>query len=115
MRIHLPVEHALELELAYFALEPLGLPGDVARSGLVVVTLGEIQQLTGVGDALRGAVDGGQLRGQPRTFSAQLLGARRIGPDTRILQLQAYLLQAFLLAVVLKETPSRSGGVLPGP
>jgi len=63
---------------------------------------------------LRRITDGGiglvellQIRGQARAFAAQLLRAIRSAPDRRVLELAIYFLETLLLAIVLKETPSR--------
>ena len=55
VRVHLAVEHALELEAAHLGLEALRVALDVARGGLVVLAFGELEQLGGIGDALGGA------------------------------------------------------------
>ena len=43
-----------------------------------------------------------------RALPAELLRAIRIVPDTRLLELASYFLQALVLVVVIKDTSSRS-------
>jgi hypothetical protein len=59
VRVHLAIEHPLQLEPADPAFETGSVALDVARSALVVLALREFQQLGRVGDRLGGAV---QLR-----------------------------------------------------
>ena len=105
MRIHLAVEHALELELAHALFETVGVFLDCSGSRFVVLALGEIEELGRVGNRLRGAVELIELRGKLDAFAAELAGLLGILPDRRIFQLASYLFEAFLLDVVLKETP----------
>jgi len=107
VRIHLPAEHAREFELANFGFEPPGIVLDLAGGRFVAVQLGELEQLRSVAQSAAGGVELPELRGQTRALAAELLGALRVGPDGRILELATDLFEAFLLAVVLKETPSR--------
>jgi len=103
--VHLAAEHALQLEPANPFLEPCGVTLDVPRRAFIVFALGEVEELRGVGDGLRGAVQLLELRGEPGTFAPQLLRLVGLLPDGGVLQLATYLFEAFLLAVVLKETP----------
>jgi hypothetical protein len=48
-----------------------------------------------------------QIGGEARTFAAKLLRPVRSAPDRRVLELEIYFLESLLLAIVLKETPSR--------
>jgi hypothetical protein len=99
------MEHALELELAHPGFEAIGVLLDVGGGRFIVFALGEIEDLDGVGDRLGGAVDLVQLRGKLRAFAAQLPRLVGILPDGGIFELAGYLFEAFLLGVVLKETP----------
>jgi hypothetical protein len=105
VRVHLAVEHALELEFAYPALETGGVALDVLRGSLVVFAFGELQQLRRIRDALGGAVELRELGAQLRPFAAQFLRPLGLGPDGRVFQLEIDLFEAFFLAVVIKETP----------
>jgi hypothetical protein len=105
VRIHLAVEHALELELAHALFEIIGVLLDFGGRGFVVFTLGEIQQLGCVGDALRGAVELFELGGELGAFAAELPGLVWVLPDGRLFELAGYFFETFLLGVVLKETP----------
>jgi hypothetical protein len=42
---------------------------------------------------------------QAGAFAAQLLRARRIVPDVRVLQFAAYFFQTFAFSSVVKDTP----------
>ena len=39
-------------------------------------------------------------------LTTQFLGALRVVPDSRVFQFAAYFVEAFALAVVVKDTPS---------
>jgi hypothetical protein len=99
------MEHALELELAHPAFETDSVFPDVGRSDLIVLALGKLKQLGSVGDGFRGAIQLVELRGEPGAFAAQLASLVGVLPDGRVFQLARYLFEAFLLVVVLKETP----------
>jgi hypothetical protein len=103
--IHLAVEHALELEPAHAAFEAGSVALDVERGGLVVFAFSKLQQLRGIRDALGGAIELRELGGQLRPFAAQFLRPLGLRPDSRVFQLEVDLFEAFLLAVVIKETP----------
>jgi len=103
--IHLAAEHALELEPAHAVFQTERILLDVARGGFVVLAFGQLEQLGGVGDGFGGAVDGVELGRQPRAFAAELLGLVGRGPDGGVFELAVDLFEAFLLAVVFKETP----------
>jgi hypothetical protein len=109
VRIHLAAEHAFELEVAYLALEALCVALDVARGALIALGLGQLEQLDRLGNAATGAVDLADVARQPGALAPELLGARRIGPYLRILELAGDLLETLELAVVLKETPGARG------
>jgi len=114
VRIHLAVEHALQLELAHLGFQARGLRGEVVGGALVVFRLGQVQQLARVIDAVDGLVDGFEFGRQPRPFLAQFLRLGRVLPDPGVLEFEAYFLQPLLLAVVLKETPEERPCVLKG-
>jgi hypothetical protein len=114
VRVHLAAKHALELEAPHIALEPLGVPADVARRGLIALPFGEVEELRRIGDALGGPIELRHVGGEPRTLFAELLRALRLGPDGRVLELPPYLLEALFLAVVLKETPVARRCARPG-
>jgi hypothetical protein len=107
MPVHLTAEHALELEPAHTGLDRAGLALDIARGGFIILALGKLEQLGRVTDGGIGLVELLQIRGEARTLAAELLGAIRSAPDRRILELEIYFLETLLLAIVLKETPSR--------
>jgi hypothetical protein len=63
------VEHALELETSYVRFETLHIALDIARRRLVVLALGELEQLRCIGDAFGGTFDLGDLRREARAFA----------------------------------------------
>jgi len=99
------MEHALQLELAHPLFQSVRVLLDFGGGALVVLALGELEQLGGVGDRVGGAVDFVQLRGKLGAFAAQLAGLVGVLPDGGVFQLAGYFFEPFLLAVVLKETP----------
>jgi hypothetical protein len=105
VRVHLAPEHALELEVAHVGLKALRVALDVARRSLIILRLGELQQLGGVADALGGAIDLPDITAQACALASEFLRAGRIGPYEGVLQLARYFLEALLLEIVLKETP----------
>jgi len=107
MGVHLAAEHALELQPPHAGLELGGVAFDVARGGFIVLAFRQIEQLRGIADRGVGAIEFANLACQARTLTAQLLGALGSAPDGRVFQFAAYFLEAFFLAIVLKETPSR--------
>jgi hypothetical protein len=102
------VEHALQLETTHLRFEGLRVPFDVGRCALVVLALGEIEQLRGVGNAFGRAIELADLRRQPGAFAPQLLRTLGFRPDRGVFQLAADLLQALFLEIVFKETPEGS-------
>jgi hypothetical protein len=107
VQVHLAAEHALEFELAHLRLERAGVAFDVARRGFVVLALGQLEQLARVADGGVGAIELLELRAQARAFAPEFLRPVRCAPDLRVLQFARDFLEPLLLAVVLKETPSR--------
>ena len=105
VRVHLAVEHALQLELADAAFEAHRVALDVARRGLIVLAFRELEQLRGIGNGLAGAVELVDLGAQLRAFAAELLRLVRLLPDGGVFQLAIDLFESLLLGVVLKETP----------
>ena len=99
------VEHALQFELAHAGFQAVGVLLDVGGGALVVLAFGELEQLGGVGDRFGGAVDFVQLGGKLGAFAAQLSCFVGVLPDGGLFELARYFFEAFLLGVVLKETP----------
>jgi hypothetical protein len=99
------VKHALELEIAHAPFEARGIALNIGCCGFVLFAFGEIEQLCGIGDGLGGAIELSELAAQLRPLAPQLLGLVGLLPDRGVLQLAIDLFEAFLLGVVLKETP----------
>ena len=89
VRIHLAAEHALELEPAHTGLELTGIAFDLARRGLIVLELGQFEQLRRIADRMSGAIEFRKLGDQPRALAPELLGTLGCAPDCRVLQLAA--------------------------
>jgi len=94
--------------VAHHRFELAGIGLDITGRGLVVLALGQIEELSGIGDAFGGPINFSDVRGQPRPLPSELLSTFLVRPDGGVLQLAPYLLEAFFLGVVLKETPVRS-------
>ena len=62
-------------------------------------------QLVGIGNTVLERIDGADLSFQPRAFATQLLRTLGVVPDFGVFQLALDLDQAFVLAVVVKDTP----------
>jgi hypothetical protein len=92
MGIHLAVEHALELEAANTPFEADGIALDIRGGALVVLALGELEQLRRIGNRFGGPVELGELGSQLGALAPQLL--RLVGrlPDGGIFQLAIDLL-----------------------
>ena len=91
--------------MAHVGLKALRVALDVARGSLIVLRLGELQQLGGVADALGGAIDLPDITAQACALASEFLRAGGIGPYEGVLQLARYFLEALLLEIVIKETP----------
>ena len=98
----------LKLEPAHLALERAGIALDVARGGLIVLALGQLEQLARIVDGLGDAIELLDLCAvKARALAPELLRALGLDHSVGILQLAADLLETFFLAIVLKETPVR--------
>jgi len=113
--IHLAAEHALELEPAHGAFEVARFALDLTGGRFVVLGLGELEQLGGVGDRMRCAIEFADVGAETRALLAEQLGTLLVGPDRGILEFAVYFFEPFDLLVVLKETPVASGCALRGP
>jgi hypothetical protein len=91
--VHLPLEAARVLL-------------DAQQGRLVVLRAAQLEQLAGVPQAVRDRAE--RLDGvlQALLLAPQLLGALRVGPDLRVLELPVDLYEARLLAVEVKGTSS---------
>ena len=102
------MEHALQLETAHFGFETLCVAVDIARGSFVALAFREFEKLRCVRYSLGGALDLARVGRESRALTSQLLRAFGFCPNGRVFQLAPYLLEAFLLEIVLKETPVRS-------
>jgi hypothetical protein len=104
--IHLAAEHALELEAAHAFGKLVLLALDIAGGGHVVLALGEIKQFQRIAQPRGRAIELGELGAQPCAFAPQFLGTLGVAPDRRLFQLAGDFLEALVLAIVFKGTPS---------
>jgi len=85
------------------------------RRGCIVLRLGEIEQLRGIRDRARGAIEFADVGGEPGALLAEQLGALLVCPDGGVFELAVYLFEPLDLGVVFKETPVANGYALRGP
>jgi hypothetical protein len=108
VRIHLAGKHALELQAFHLG----GKTRDVALDFLGSAGIGfvgrEFQEFSRVaqpsGEMVQTLNDTLELRSLP----AEFLCAVGVVPDAGLLELPGYLLKAFVLVVVIKDTSSRN-------
>jgi hypothetical protein len=80
--------------------------GHRLRGFLVVLGLGQLQQLGRAFQAFEQALDAVDGPVERRALAAQRLGTFRVVPDVRVFQFALYFLQALALGIVVKDTPS---------
>jgi hypothetical protein len=106
VRIHLAGEHALEFQL----LDAARIALDVFDHGLcgllVVLHLGQVQQLTGAGQPFGQRADAGDGLVQQRTFAAERLRPFGVVPDVGAFEFAIDFFQTLYFRVVVKDTPS---------
>lgn len=96
----------MELELVDAAGVALDVLGDGVGGVLVLLGLGQFEQLVGGDQAFGQFADAGDGLVQQRALAAQRLGPFRVVPDVGALELAVDFLEAFYLGVVVKDTPS---------
>ena len=99
-------EHPAKLHALKCTLEPADVRLDLFERAAVLLFGGHLQQLCAVIDSACERVQFGHHRFETGLAPTEVLGALRIAPDVRILQLPQGLFQLLLLAVVVKGTPS---------
>ena len=103
--VHLAGEHALELQLLHVGLVLVQV-GDHGQGGvLVLLGLGQLQQLGGIVQAIEHRGDAAHGLFQAGTFAAQVLGVLGVVPDVGAFQLPRYFFKTLFLGVVVKDTP----------
>ena len=101
-------EHALELEALDILAHHIDVAAEPAEGGLVLLRLGQIEQIRRVGEA---ALDALEVPHQPfelRALAAEQLGPRRVFPDLGVFQCLLYFGQPLALAVEVKDTPGET-------
>jgi hypothetical protein len=106
--IHLAREHALKFQALDHVRQARDVAFDLPRGRQIVLFRGQFQELSSVlqssGESIEVADDALQLG----SLLAQFLSAIRIVPYAGLFELPSYLLEAFVLVVVIKDTSSRS-------
>jgi hypothetical protein len=106
--IHLAAEHAPEFQCPHRGFQPRDFLFDVGDGRGIVFRLRQLEQFAGIGELGAGGIQLRQVGDQPRAFASQFLRAFGVVPDILLFQLADDFLQAFLLRVVVKETPGGS-------
>ena len=112
--VHLAGEHALELELVDARRVLLDVGDHGIGRVLVVLALGQVEQLARAGQALDEVADAVDGLVEQRALAAEGLRALGFVPDVRVLELAADFFQALALGVVVKDTPVATTAVLAG-
>jgi hypothetical protein len=105
VRVHLAGEHALELELRNVPLEARDVLLDGPDRAFVGLRLGEFEQLTGLGQAAVEAIERADDRLELGALAAEFLGALRVLPDRRVLELPQDFRESLAAPLVVKDTP----------
>jgi hypothetical protein len=106
MGIHLAGEHALEFQLFDAARIALDVVDHGLRGLLVVLHLGEVEQLAGAGEAFGQAADAVDGLVEQRALAAERLRAFGVVPDVGALEFSVDFFQTLYFRVVVKDTPS---------
>ena len=100
-----PAEHALEFEALDFLARRVHVAADLGDRRLVLLGLGQLEQVGRVVEAAVDALELAHHRLELGALPAERLGARRVLPDLGILQRLLDLGQPLALAIEVKETP----------
>jgi len=105
-RVHLAGEHPLELQLVHLLPEAAHVGLDLGEGALVAFLGGKLEELAALGESPGQLVEDVDDVLQLGPLPAELLGPLGLLPDVRVLELAPDLLETFLLARVVKGTPS---------
>jgi hypothetical protein len=97
-------EHAAELEAAHERLEVVRVGLEREQGLVVALGLGQAEELRGILQAALDLLDDGDDALEGRALLADLLRPGGVVPDLRILEDPAYLREAGLLRVEVKDT-----------
>jgi hypothetical protein len=104
-RVHLVREHALEFERAKARFGGIEISDDRRHGFFIVLSLGEREQLSGVVEPAGQVTQGRYDTLEFDTFAAELLGAFRLVPDTRVFEFAIDFYESFRFAIEVKDTP----------
>jgi hypothetical protein len=108
MRIHFPRKHACELEPFHIACQRPRIRFDPVGGARVGFRRGHLQELAGVAQAARQAIQTVDDLFEFGALPAEFLGALRVIPDSGLLEFAVYFLQPLVLIIVIKDTSSKS-------
>jgi hypothetical protein len=108
VRIHLARKHALEFERFDLHAQAVDVGLDFPYCPGIRLLGGQIQEFRGVAQGALEAVQAAHDLLELGTLLAEFLGAFRVVPDARLLELALYFLKTFVLVVVIKDTSSKS-------
>ena len=108
MGIHLAGEHALEFEALDINVQAVGIRLDIPDRTQIALPRGHLEQLAGVRNAAGQSIEAADDVFQLRPFASEFLRTIGLVPDAGLLQFARDFLQAFVLIVVIKDTPLKS-------
>jgi hypothetical protein len=103
--VHLACKHAPELELRQLGLEPGEVVGDLVHGTTVVFVYRQFEETFGIVQTGRELFESADDCLEFRPLLSQSLRAIRVIPDVGLLEFALNFRQAFLLAVIVKDTP----------
>jgi hypothetical protein len=98
-------EHAAEFQSGDALLETVEVRLDAGHGTLVVFADSQFEQFAGIVDGRAQLLDAADYGLQRGALAAELLGSRRVIPDTGFTEFELDFGQALLLAIVVKDTP----------
>jgi hypothetical protein len=106
--VHRAWEHALEFEALDIYVQAVRIRLDFSDRPEVALARGQLKQLARIGDAARQPIEAADNVFQLGALPSQFLRALGLVPDAGLLQFARDFLQAFMLIVVIKDTPLKS-------
>jgi hypothetical protein len=108
VRVHLAGEHALEFQAFDSNVQAVCICLDFAGGTEISLARGQLKQLVRIGDAACQPIEAANEVFQFGALAAEFLRALRVVPDAGLLEFARDFLQAFVLVVVIKDTPLKS-------
>jgi hypothetical protein len=106
--VHFAGKHSLEFELFHFPLQAADIALDPFGGRGVGLRRRQFQQFGCVAKPARQAVQTAYDLFEFCALAAEFLRAFGVVPDAGLLEFASYFLEAFVLLIVIKDTPSRS-------